>query len=113
MRYRAGGGIAVVGAANRKQAGVVAVAFLEQYIERPLDPRHDREAGCAEAYDGLTRHVLEGELGAADLFAECRRRQRADPTVPPAVRCDLVAGGRDAPHERGFSVGDPAEREEG
>src|SRR5205823_8324337 len=38
-------GIPVARAAHRKQAGVVAVAFFDEDVERPFPARHDRETG--------------------------------------------------------------------
>src|SRR5688500_2715209 len=59
VRARRRGGITVVGAANRKEAGVIAVALLHQDIEGPLASRPNREAGGAESQYPLPHDVLQ------------------------------------------------------
>src|SRR6185295_13975356 len=105
-------GIAIAGAAHRKQARVVAISLLDQHVQGPFAARHDREARRPKPDDGSGSEILEEDLGPANRVAERQRRLLGHPRVIPAVRRDLVSRRGNAAHQPGMPLRDPAEHEE-
>src|SRR5438477_4197393 len=104
--------IASARASYRKQAGVVAIALLDQHVERPLPAPHDREARRAKARDFLACEVFQQLLGSANRLAEHKWCLRRNARMVPAVRRYLVSRRRNRANELGLPLRYPAEDEE-
>src|SRR6185437_16406949 len=98
--------------ANREEAGIVAIAFLEQDVERPHTARLDGKVGCAESQNGGAADVFEHRLGGAHIITKFLLAQRVHAAVPEAVGCDLMSGIVNAADDERVAIRDPAEREE-
>src|SRR5690606_25127029 len=105
--------IAIPAACHRKQAGVVCVALFHQDIQRPFQPRHDREARCAEASDGHPANLLQYRLAAVHRLTELDRTNRRHARVVPPVGGKLVALLDNSTDDVRAPLGQPAEDEEG
>src|ERR1051326_1946394 len=112
MRIALAAGEPVSAASNGKQARIVAVAFFEQDVERPLAAADDREAWRSVADDGNAGLVLEDRLGCPNRFTELNRSELRDSLGSPSMRCDLVARCDEVSNELRFAFRDPSEREE-
>ena len=99
-------------ATNRKQTGVVAIAFFDQYVERPLSTRHDREARRPKAQYRLTGDFFQDVFGPSNRLPEHERGLRRNARVIPPVRCDLVTCARDGANQRGLALRHPPEDKE-
>src|SRR5471032_2312520 len=106
-------GHAVVVVAYRVDAGTVAVARLQQDIERPQVGRTDREAGRAIAKHGLAADLFQQVLAEHDVAGVFVAALIAGAAVRVAVAGQLVAVGDDGAHDGRVAFGDPAQREEG
>src|SRR5690349_16378135 len=97
MRNRRRTGPAVTRTPDWKDTGVVEVSFLQQNLEGEVRVGGDRETRRAIATDRHSADVLEKRLGRADLLTEFIGLELGDSVMPPAVRCDLVAGAGNSP----------------
>src|SRR5690606_22695358 len=113
VRVPLAAGEAVAFPLHREEAGVVAVALLDQDVQRPLAPRDDGIARRPVTQHVDSCYVLQDGLRAADAGAELEGRDRDHAVVAPAVRGDLMPGLGDLPHQVGIALGYPAEDEEG
>ncbi len=114
VRVRPALGIPILSARtpDREEAGVVAVAFLDQDVECPLPPRHDRETWRSEPQHDPPGDLLQHLLAAPHRIAELARRLLRHPHAIPPVRRDLVARVRDRADQAGLALAEPAEDEE-
>ena len=69
--------------------------------------------GSAIALDAMTHHLFQGALRLPQVLAELIGTEGEDLAVPLAVATDLVSRCRDAAHQLGTALGDPAHDEEG
>src|SRR3989441_11297630 len=97
----------------RKEAGVVAIAFFDQDVERPLPTRYNRETRRTETQHRHAGDLLKQVLGPPDRLSELRPRLVGYPRVVPAVRRDLMARAYDRADQPGLPLRYPAEHEEG
>ncbi len=77
--------IAVAAPPDGKETRVVAVAFLDQDLQGPLEPGDDREAGRPESRDGFPDDLLEDSLGASHRLAKLFGSQARHPSMAPAM----------------------------
>src|SRR5690348_3333947 len=110
--YRSGV-VSVTGPTNREETRIVAVSFLEQYVERPLTTGTDREIRRTESRYACPAYIFENGARGANVLTKLFRCERIDTSMPVAVRCDFVTGFRDAANDTWMVIGNPSEREEG
>ena len=113
VRHHSGSGVAVTSwAPNRKQAGVVTVAFLQQDIESPFQPRKNREGRSPKAKDRFAAGILQGVLRLPHVLPKLIPSHRGNPAMPEPVRGDFVTGSGNPPHQLGETTCHPSQREE-
>src|SRR5882672_3654688 len=94
MWIRRSAGIPVAGTSHGKQTGVIAVAFFDQQVERPLSTRDDREVRSSKPKHRCAGDFLERFLGAPNRSAKLGGRLAGDARMIPAMRRDFMARAR-------------------
>src|SRR6266446_3345506 len=82
------GWISISASANRKEARVIAVAFIDQNIKGPLTSWNDREVRRAIADNRRPDQIFERRFGRTDILAKGSPIERRNALVPEAVRTD-------------------------
>src|SRR4051794_13638445 len=88
--------ITVTAPANREQAGVVPVTFLQQYIECPLPSGNDRKTRSTIPDDLRANQVFERLLGGAHVLAKSSVVERGYALMRKTVGGDLMSGRGDS-----------------
>src|SRR5690242_21156808 len=99
MRIRRSAGIPVAGASHGEKTGLIAVAYFDQQVERPLSTRDDREVRSSEPQHRCPGDFLESRLGASNRGAELCGGLTGDAGMIQAVRCDFMARARNGANE--------------
>ena len=86
---------------NWDDARIVEMSFLHQDRERPSSFIGNGKTGRAVPVHGPSCDVLENMLRPSDVYPEQLRGLGRDQFMAVAMRCHLVAGGRNVPDEAG------------
>jgi len=101
-----GDAIAVV--ANGKYGGIVSVAGIGEYVDRPGGAAGEGKGGGAKAADRLLRDVFQNAAALDQFLFELVRGQAMQHTMGHAVGGDFVALIGDLSHQAGIPFRNPS-----